>query len=110
VAHVLINLHGIHRNCFEFDSQQCNARTCAFKVSDPWGLGRERKYYDDDMDKQMRAIQEKKKENEWFKKTSECCSTKKKIYLIIQLMVKCNKIIQDISVPGVALYYMVEID
>jgi hypothetical protein len=62
----------------QFDSQQCNTRTCTFKVSDPWGLGRERQYYDDDMGKKMRAkfIQEKEKENELFKKTSECCGTK----------------------------------
>lgn len=60
-----------------FDSQQCNSRTCAYRVSDAWGLGRERVYYDDDMDKKMRAkyIQEKEKENEWFKRTSECCGT-----------------------------------
>jgi hypothetical protein len=77
-----------------------NARTCAFKVSDPWGLGRERKYYDDDMDKQMRAkfIPEKKKENEWFKNFQNAV-LQKKIYLIIQLMVK-NKIIQDILFQG----------
>ena len=61
----------------EFDSQQCNSRTCAFKISDPWGLGRQRSYYDDDMDKKMRAkyIQEKEKENEFFKSTISCCGT-----------------------------------
>lgn len=61
----------------EFDSQQCNSRTCTFRVNDPWGLGRQRKYYDDDMDKVMRKefITQKEKENDFFKKTSECCGT-----------------------------------
>lgn len=61
----------------EFDTQTCNARTCSFRVSDPWGLGRERKYYNDDSDKEMRKefIQEKEKENEFFKQSVECCGT-----------------------------------
>jgi hypothetical protein len=62
----------------EFDSQSCNSRTCSFRVHDPWGLGRQRKYYDDDMDKDFRKefIKEKEKENEFFKKSAECCGTK----------------------------------
>jgi hypothetical protein len=61
----------------EFDSQECNTRTCSFKVSDSWGLGRQRRYYDNDMDKKMNAkfIQEKEKENEFFKSTISCCGT-----------------------------------
>lgn len=62
----------------EFDSQVCNTRTCSFRVNDPWGLGRQRAYYDDDSDKEMRKefIKEKEKENEFFKKSAECCGTK----------------------------------
>lgn len=61
----------------EFDSQTCNSRTCSFRVNDPWGLGRQRKYYDDDMDKEVRKefISQKEKENAFFKKNADCCGT-----------------------------------
>lgn len=61
----------------EFDSQTCNARTCSFNVSDPFGLGRQRKYYTDDSDKAMNKefIQSKEKENNFFKNSVECCGT-----------------------------------
>ena len=61
----------------EFDSQECNSRTCTYRVADPMGLGRQRKYFDDDMDKQLRKefIKEKEKENNYFKQSAECCGT-----------------------------------
>lgn len=62
----------------EFDSQECNSRTCSFRIADPMGLGRQRKYFDNGMDEELRKefIKEKEKENEYFKKSSECCGTK----------------------------------
>lgn len=61
----------------EFESQQCNSRTCSFRPKDPWGLGRERKYFDDDMEKEMKKefIALKEKENEFFKQTAQCCTS-----------------------------------
>jgi hypothetical protein len=61
----------------QYDSQQCNARTCTFRQNDPWGLGRERKYYDEDLDKKMNQefIAQKEKENAYFKSTAQCCGT-----------------------------------
>jgi hypothetical protein len=94
----------------EFDSQQCNARTCAFKVSDPWGLGRERKYYDDDMDKQMRAkFIQKRKENEWFKKTSRMLFYKEEDLSYYPIDGEVQRLFKIFLFQGLALY-MVEID
>jgi hypothetical protein len=61
----------------EFDSQECNSRTCSYRIVDPMGLGRQRKYFDNGMDEEVRKefIKEKEKENEYFKEVSECCGT-----------------------------------
>jgi hypothetical protein len=61
----------------EFDSQECNSRTCSYRLADPMGLGRQRKYFDDDMDDRFRKefIKEKEKENEYFKQSVQCCGT-----------------------------------
>lgn len=61
----------------ELDSQQCNSRTCSFRVNDPWGLGRQRKYYDDDQDQAVRQefVKQKERENAMFKQTAQCCGT-----------------------------------
>jgi len=63
----------------QFDTQRCDARTCTFRPNDPWGLGRERKYYDDDLDQKMNKefIAQKEKENGFFNQTSQCCGTVK---------------------------------
>jgi len=62
----------------EFEEQKCDARTCTFRANDPWGLGRGRRYYDDNFDKEVRKefITQKEKENEYFKRSAECCQTK----------------------------------
>ena len=62
----------------EFEQQTCNARTCTFRVNDAWGLGRGRRFYDDDFDKEVRKeyVKQKETENEWFKRNAECCGTK----------------------------------
>lgn len=62
----------------QFDSQKCDSRTCTFRINDPWGLGRERAYFDGDADKEFRKefIAAKEKENEFFKQSAECCGTK----------------------------------
>lgn len=53
----------------EFDVQKCNSRTCTFTSKDSFGLGRGRQYFDDSTDDDMtkKFIEQKEKENEWFK-------------------------------------------
>lgn len=61
----------------ETDQQQCDSRKCTFRVLDPNGLGRNRLYNDDMEDAAKKAFLEaKKKEQEWFKQSAECCGTK----------------------------------
>lgn len=50
----------------EFDSQKCDARTCTFRQADPWGLGRQRNYYDS-TEINDKFIAMKEQENNWFK-------------------------------------------
>lgn len=68
----------------EFDTQVCNSRTCSFRTNDPWGLGRQRQYYDDeqDMSVQKEFIAQKEKENAYFKQAAKCCdaTTTDKLY------------------------------
>lgn len=60
----------------ELDQQECNSRTCTFRVTQPFGLGRQR-LYDDEMDNIAKKafLEAKKKEQEWFKNSAECCGT-----------------------------------
>lgn len=62
----------------DLESQQCNSRTCSFGVNDPYGLGLGRKYYTEDVDQQFkkRFIEEKEKEQKYFRETAQCCGTK----------------------------------
>lgn len=61
----------------EFDTQICNKRTCSFNVTEPYGLGRGRQYFTDDSDREMhkKFINEKEKENNFFKRNAEICAT-----------------------------------
>lgn len=61
----------------EIDRQECNSRSCTFRVTDPFGLGRGRAY-DDEMENAAKKafLEAKKKEQEWFKQTTECCGSK----------------------------------
>lgn len=61
----------------EQELQQCNSRTCSFGVNDPYGLGLGRKFYTEDVDQTFRKrfLEEKEKETQYFKQTSQCCGT-----------------------------------
>jgi len=61
----------------EFDEQVCNARTCSYNVTNAFGLGRSRKYFDDETYQQMHKefITEKEKENSFFKRNANLCAT-----------------------------------
>lgn len=63
----------------EFEKQVCNERTCSFGVTDPYGLGLGRKFYNDDVEEKAkkRFIEEKEKETQYFKQNAQCCGTVK---------------------------------
>ena len=61
----------------EFEKQTCNARTCSFGVTDPYGLGLGRQFYTENVDEtfKKRFIEEKEKEQQFFKQSAQCCGT-----------------------------------
>jgi hypothetical protein len=60
----------------EFDQQVCDSRKCTFRVTQPFGLGRSRLYTEEMENAAKKAFLEaKKKEQEWFKNSAECCGT-----------------------------------
>jgi hypothetical protein len=59
--------------------QQCDARKCTFRVTDPFGLGFGRKYYADEQDAEAKAafIAAKEKQNAYFKNLADKCTPPK---------------------------------
>ena len=59
----------------ELNTQHCDDRICKFTNKDPYGLGLGRKFYDDETESsfQERYVQEKTKEQQYFKETPSCC-------------------------------------
>jgi hypothetical protein len=60
----------------ETDEQVCDSRKCTFRTTDPFGLGRSR-MYDQNMDDSAKKafLEAKKREQEWFRNSAECCGT-----------------------------------
>lgn len=63
----------------EVEKQVCNERTCSFGVNDAYGLGLGRQFYTEERDDvfKKRFLEEKQKEQEYFKNSSQCCGTVK---------------------------------
>lgn len=61
----------------EIEKQVCNERTCSFGVNDPYGIGLGRQYYTPDIELEFKKkfLEEKQKEQDYFKSTAECCGT-----------------------------------
>ena len=61
----------------EIQKQTCNDRTCSFSVNDPYGLGLGRQFYTEKVDEsaKKRFLEEKVKENQYFKQNAQCCGT-----------------------------------
>lgn len=61
----------------EIEKQTCNERTCSFAVNDPYGIGLGRKFFTQDMENafEQRFLDEKQKEQTYFKQGSQCCGT-----------------------------------
>lgn len=59
----------------ELKKIECNARTCTFRGNDPYGLGVGRDFSTDETDKKyrMKFLEEKEKENNFFRETGQCC-------------------------------------
>lgn len=59
----------------EFEKQICNARTCSFAANDVYGLGLGRSYYDDNQEMifKKKFLEEKTKEQQFFKQNGNCC-------------------------------------
>jgi hypothetical protein len=61
----------------ELEKQVCNARTCTFNVNDKYGLGLGRQFYTPEQEKEFRQkfVDEKMKEQAFFKENGDCCGT-----------------------------------
>lgn len=59
----------------EFEKQTCNARTCSFGVSDPYGLGLGRNFGEEDDEAKQAFLTAKQKETLYFKQNAQCCGT-----------------------------------
>lgn len=61
----------------EMERQVCNERTCSFVVNDPYGIGLGRQFYTNESDDvfKQRFMEEKAKEQEYFKQNVQCCGT-----------------------------------
>lgn len=61
----------------EFEKQVCNERVCSFGVSNAYGLGLGRQFYTDNREDEFkqRFLEEKEKEQAYFKNNSQCCGT-----------------------------------
>lgn len=61
----------------ELEKQTCNERTCTFNVNDKYGLGLGRQFYTPEREKEFRQkfIDEKLKEQSYFKENGTCCGT-----------------------------------
>lgn len=61
----------------EVEKQVCNERTCTFNVNDPYGLGLGRQYNNPnvEMEFKQKFLEEKQKEQDFFKSNTQCCGT-----------------------------------
>jgi hypothetical protein len=59
----------------ELEQQVCNERVCSFGVSNPYGLGLGRQFYTEERDQSFkkRFLEEKEKEQAFFKENAQCC-------------------------------------
>lgn len=59
----------------EHEKQTCNARTCSFAISNPYGLGLGRNFGGDDAAARAAFLAEKAKETTFFQQSAPCCGT-----------------------------------
>ena len=87
----------------ELDMQQCDDRVCKFSQNDKYGLGLGRKFSDDDSEKQFQNdyVNQKLKEQTYFKETANCCgNVNDNLYWPIDGKINTNLLRQTIPSGG----------
>lgn len=86
----------------ELSKQVCNSRTCTFKGNDPFGLGLGRQFYSDEDQQKLDKVydEQKKKQNEMFNRTAECCGTSKNDLLYYPIDGHVNNDYDRLAIPS----------